>query len=463
MPRPKSLKPSYCLHRSSGRAFVKIDGKPVYLGMHGTQESRDAYDRVIGEWIARGRMPAPRPATSGTEPRPFKIIELIDAYWTHAQSYYVDPDGQQTSEVDTLKQALCPIKRLYGDTPAASIGPKALRAVREVMIAGEILPVGLGVKGCQDVSRAGPWSRKHINKQVSRLRGMFKWGAAHELVPASVYHSLATLEPLKRGRTTARETAPIKPVALSHVQAVLPFLSRQLAAVAQLQLLTGARGGELLIMRTRDIDTTSEVWTYTPSRHKTQHHEIDRVIRIGPKGRRILEPFLKADASAFIFSPAEAEAERRAELAQARKTPLSCGTVAGENVKDNPDRRPGDRYTKDSYARAVARACDLAFPLSAELARGRVVANGRKLAATRAETDAEWKTRLGADWQKVKAWQKSHRFHPHQLRHSAATFIAQTEGVELARIILGHRHLSTTEIYAEADQKKAEQTMMKIG
>jgi hypothetical protein len=66
MPRPKSLKPKYCLHKSSGRAFVVLDGQFVYLGQHGTQESRDAYDRVIGEWIARGRT---SPALTQPQPR----------------------------------------------------------------------------------------------------------------------------------------------------------------------------------------------------------------------------------------------------------------------------------------------------------------------------------------------------------------------------------------------------------
>ena len=32
MPRPKSAKPTYCHHKASDRAYVTIDGKPVYLG-----------------------------------------------------------------------------------------------------------------------------------------------------------------------------------------------------------------------------------------------------------------------------------------------------------------------------------------------------------------------------------------------------------------------------------------------
>jgi hypothetical protein len=64
MARPRSRKPSYCLHKSSGRASVTLNGKVVYLGVHGTPESHDEYDRVIGEWVARGRQPAPPPIRS---------------------------------------------------------------------------------------------------------------------------------------------------------------------------------------------------------------------------------------------------------------------------------------------------------------------------------------------------------------------------------------------------------------
>jgi hypothetical protein len=57
MPRPKSWKPGHLLHKSSGRAYVVLDGgPPIYLGKYGTQESRDKYDQIIGEWIARGRV-----------------------------------------------------------------------------------------------------------------------------------------------------------------------------------------------------------------------------------------------------------------------------------------------------------------------------------------------------------------------------------------------------------------------
>src|SRR4051794_3937539 len=72
MPRRRSLKPSYCRDKATDRAYVVIDGRRHYLGRFDSPESRDAYDRLIGEWIARGRRrppPLPRPVGPPRGPR----------------------------------------------------------------------------------------------------------------------------------------------------------------------------------------------------------------------------------------------------------------------------------------------------------------------------------------------------------------------------------------------------------
>jgi integrase len=49
------------------------------------------------------------------------------------------------------------------------------------------------------------------------------------------------------------------------------------------------------------------------------------------------------------------------------------------------------------------------------------------------------------------------------LRHNAATFLRKEFGLEAARIILGHRSAVITEIYAEQDQQKAFEVIMRVG
>ena len=45
-------KPSYLLHKASGQARVRINGRDIYLGRHGSRESRELYDDLIAEWFA---------------------------------------------------------------------------------------------------------------------------------------------------------------------------------------------------------------------------------------------------------------------------------------------------------------------------------------------------------------------------------------------------------------------------
>ena len=117
-------------------------------------------------------------------------------------------------------------------------------------------------------------------------------------------------------------------------------------------------------------------------------------------------PFLERPTTAYLFSPADAETERAADRAAKRTVPLSYGNRPGTNRRENPQQKPGDRYTTDSYRRAIERACKAAD---------------------------------------VPRW------HPHQLRHNYATAVRKKFGVEAARVVLGHHSIDVTELYAERD------------
>jgi integrase len=139
------------------------------------------------------------------------------------------------------------------------------------------------------------------------------------------------------------------------VKAVQPLVSRQVWAMIELQGLTGMRPGEVVLMRTSDLEMTGDVWTYTPHRHKTEHHGKKREVLLGPRAREILQPWLKSDLDAYLFSPAEAMAERQEQLRQQRKTsvqPSQCN-----RRKARPKKAPGAHYTVASYRRAIQVAC----------------------------------------------------------------------------------------------------------
>jgi integrase len=201
----------------------------------------------------------------------------------------------------------------------------------------------------------------------------------------------------------------------------------------QLQRLTGMRPNEVMNMRPCDIEREGETWLYTPFSHKTEHHGRSRLIYLGPRAQAVLTPFLDREPEAFLFSPAEAMEERRAEARASRKTPMTPSQAA-RTRKKNPAWQPGEQYDRKSYAYAVRRGCDRAFPPPAEL-----------------KGEAR------------KQWRREHRWSPNQLRHSAATALRREFGIEAARVVLGHSTADTTVIYAARDEKAAAEIMSRVG
>jgi integrase len=248
--------PSYRLHKPSGQAVVTLNGKDYYLGPWMSKASRFEYDRLISEWIANGRqMPS---ATSIGE---MTVSEFLVAYWNFAKGYYTN-NGQPTKELSCLREALRPLKRLYGHSLVHDFGPLALKSIQRALIDSDLC-------------------RTHINHQVNRIRRVFKWGVENELVPSDVLHGLRAVMALKKGRTEARESEPVQPVPDEHVDAVLPHVSRQVATMIELQRITGMRSGELVVIRPVDIDRTGDVWIYAPADHKTAYRGHEREIYFG--------------------------------------------------------------------------------------------------------------------------------------------------------------------------------------
>ncbi len=191
MSSPRQRVPTYRRHRNSGQAVVTLSGRDFYLGPHGSKVSRLEYDRLVGEWLASSRCLPPGLDPGGNEAN-LAVSELLRAYWRFAKGYYVK-DGRPTGEMHCIKRVIRAVRELYGHTNAAEFGPLALKAVRQ-----KLIDEGL--------------ARTSTNQNVSRIKRIFKWGVSNELVPASVHQGLSTVAGLRRGRTEARETEPVKPV-----------------------------------------------------------------------------------------------------------------------------------------------------------------------------------------------------------------------------------------------------------
>lgn len=375
-------------HKPSGRGFVELNGRRIYLGPYppnakkAPKATQERYECVLAEWLANGRrLPV--------DPHTLTIDELFAAYWKHAKAIY----ARDSSERYTIKKVMRDVRALYRSSRAVDFGPRALKAVRQKWISKKL-------------------ARTTVNRYVSHVLRAVKWAVSNEMVPVETYQALKAVDGLRKGRSKARETDPVTPVPETQIDAVRPFVARQVYAIIELQLLTAARPGELLTLRPIDFDTTGEVWTVTPHKHKTAYKGRERVLFFGPKAQGILRQFF-ADrpVDAYLFSPREAEKERYAKAGSHRRA----------NQKPNAkktDRELGDHYTPASYRRAIERAC-------------------------KENEIPEWT--------------------PYRLRHTAATNIRKQFGLEAAQVILGHATAKITEVYAERDNTKARDVIKCVG
>ena len=94
------------------------------------------------------------------------VNELILAFYKHAEIRY----GNGSKELTQFRYSLRALKELYGTEPAAAFGPRCLRAVRQRMI-----DAGL--------------SRGVVNRRVARIKTVFSWGVAEELILPSITHA----------------------------------------------------------------------------------------------------------------------------------------------------------------------------------------------------------------------------------------------------------------------------------
>jgi len=417
MARPRKKIPAYLLHNKSGNARVRIrvNGRyrDFYLGEYGSPESLDRYKQLIAEhcgddYASREEALASLPAPGDAD---WTIAELVLKYDEFASSYYVK-NGEPTN--DRYRAAITPLVTLYGDSLAKNFGPKKLKTLRETIIAqGKVKSAEFDEHG--NLTKSGePLSRDYVNNLIKALVRMFRWGVTEEKVPPSVPQALREVGGLRKGRDPRlREPEKLKPVPEDDFWAVVAVASPHIATMLQVQRLTGMRPDEVTILRPCDIDRSGEVWSFKPGNHKTEWLDQEKEILLGPKAQELLEPWIeKRTPEQYLFSPREAAQSNATNLEKRRRIPSK------KKVPLSKARPPCEHYDDRGYRQAVVRACRRA---------------------------------------NVSAWL------PGRIRHSAGTEIRKKYGAEAAQVVLGHRNLSTTEIYAEKNREKYEAIMKEVG
>jgi integrase len=88
------------------------------------------------------------------------------------------------------------------------------------------------------------------------------------------------------------------------LEKTLPELGPVVREMVELQLLTGARPGELCTLRPADLDCSGEVWEYRAESHKLEHHGKARVLCFGQKAQAILTKYLEGRLpEAYLLQP----------------------------------------------------------------------------------------------------------------------------------------------------------------
>ncbi|MFW5692993.1 MAG: site-specific integrase, partial [Thermoguttaceae bacterium] len=150
-PKKPSRVPKYRKH-PNGQAFVQIRGERIYLGKHGTPESREKYAAEIR------KLDLPAPAYKPAEPPgdDYTVVELCAAYLDHAEAYY-RKHGEPTETLGEVQRSLRLLSDHFGDCRAADFGPLKLTHLQSVLVARGL-------------------ARSTVNDRVRIIQRAFRWG-----------------------------------------------------------------------------------------------------------------------------------------------------------------------------------------------------------------------------------------------------------------------------------------------
>lgn len=284
----------------SGYWYIYDHRKRVYFGKC---DKKTAEIRLKAYLKERATRQTPPDASSVATP-----IEVVAARFLRAHDGYFKRDGNVDKQLARFKTALSFPLALYPELPADDFGAKKLVETRAAMVESK------------------RFSRVYINTLVNCLRRVFAWAVENELVSAATLAGLRAVSPLKRGRSSAKERGPVAPVDPNVVAATLPELPPTVAAVVNVQQLTGMRPSEVLNMRVKDLTTRGDgLVVYTLETDKTAYrralNDVKTVI-LGKKAAAICRKYSKDKGDDdFVFEAS-----------------------------------PGCAYRSDSYARAIKRA-----------------------------------------------------------------------------------------------------------
>lgn len=282
MPRQTQPVPSYRLHKPSGQAVAYVNRKTVYLGPHGSPESKVRFAKLL-EDLATGSQAAPAPPVPPAPP-----LYLNDLFVRFVAKEF---PRLSKSEQHCFRAAIRVARLLFGETPVSDFGPIRFRVMRDAMVSGDAR------------AKRKPWTRRTANRQAKRIRQIIRWGVSWEMVSPDVLAKLDSVKALAIGETLAADPPPREAVPQADIDAVRAKLKPHHRDVFDLLLLTGARPGELLGLTAGMIERRDDgLWTADLSDHKNARKGKRRLLVFCVPAQAILLRYLKPDPEAKLFA-----------------------------------------------------------------------------------------------------------------------------------------------------------------
>lgn len=285
MARPKKWPPSLYSHPTRKVDRVRINGRDYTLGATGSAESRREYLRLVQ--AAQSGTPAPPKLA------PFTVNDLA-AWWAEYAARAFGPASDEPRHGARVLEVAC---QAIGGCLAAEMSPKRLRTVQSLMLS--------------------KWSRSNTNRQIVRLKTVIKRACDDEIIPPEVYQRIACVGAVRKGSPGAREGSKRAAATREALDRVIPEVPAEVGAMLELMWWTGARPGEVRILRTGDLERSNTPWIFRPESHKKAWRGNDRVIPLGPKAMAVLEPWIRPfEPGAYCFRTLRGKPWRTDRIAQ---------------------------------------------------------------------------------------------------------------------------------------------------
>ncbi len=188
------------IRRTNGRvdvyAYAVFAGEERRYGRF-DDEARQLFDEDLATWLANGRgFPAEAVADDVPESALFTVHALREGFLHHIRTHRTERwlannEPRYTSALDALDG-------LFGETPAATFGPKRLKAVREHLLS------------LKRKDRTTPrLTVRTVNERMSLVRAAFAWAVSEELVPPAVLEGLRAVDTVERDRVVSEYCAEL--------------------------------------------------------------------------------------------------------------------------------------------------------------------------------------------------------------------------------------------------------------